>query len=84
MSYLTYYLIGIILHSNLVSSASKRSRARTNDSDIMMVPGRPAQSEAYFGMITSNHLKLMTPAEAEEADFPALHLFQGGFNFDGL
>jgi len=50
----------------------------------MIVPGPPLKSEVYFGVIRSNDLKLMTPSEAEEAEFPAMHLLQGGFRFNGL
>jgi hypothetical protein len=50
----------------------------------MIVPGPPLKAEVYFGVIRTNALKLMKPAEAEEAEFPAMHFFQRGFRFNGL
>jgi len=51
----------------------------------MLVPGPGVgNGEAYFGVITSNKLLLMTPDEAPEKGFPAMHLFDHGNPFNGL
>jgi hypothetical protein len=54
------------------------------DMVVMNVPGRPKEGEAYFGVVTSNSLKTMSPGECEEEGFPAMHLLGGGYNFNGL
>jgi len=66
------------------NSYKRFASMEVGDIVAMIVPGPPLKSEVYFGVIRSNDLKLMTPSEAEEAEFPAMHLLQGGFRFNGL
>lgn len=54
------------------------------DMIAMLVPGPVGQGEAYFGVISSNDLVLLNPAEAEERGFPAMHLLSGGVLFHSL
>jgi hypothetical protein len=52
----------------------KFSEIEKGDMVVMNVPGRPKEGEAYFGVVTSNSLRRMSPDECREEGFPAMHL----------
>ena len=52
----------------------KFAEIEKGDMVVMNVPGRPKEGEAYFGVVTSNSLRRMSPDECREEGFPAMHL----------
>ncbi|KAL7524600.1 hypothetical protein ACHAWF_001014 [Thalassiosira exigua] len=69
--------------STYCSSYKRFACMEKGDIIAMLVPGPTGKGEAYFGVITSDNLILMTPDEAEEKEFPAPVLFEEGYS-EGL
>ena len=56
---------------------------KKGDIVAMLIRGPTRKGKVYFGVITSNNLKIMSPDQAKEKNFPAPHLFELK-EFDGL
>ncbi|KAL7454521.1 hypothetical protein ACHAWC_006149 [Mediolabrus comicus] len=54
------------------------------DMVVLNVPGRPKQGEAYFGVVTSNSLRRLSPSECREEGFPAMRMLRENYTFNGL